>query len=94
VTIATNMAGRGTDIMLGGSWQAEVAELENPTPEQLRRSKPTGRFVTMRFWLPAVCTLSVPSVTNLVVSITSCVAVRVVRVMPVLPASTCRWKMR
>jgi preprotein translocase subunit SecA len=36
VTIATNMAGRGTDIMLGGSWQAEVAELENPTPEQLR----------------------------------------------------------
>lgn len=23
VTIATNMAGRGTDIMLGGSWQAE-----------------------------------------------------------------------
>jgi preprotein translocase subunit SecA len=32
---ATNMAGRGTDIMLGGSWQAEVAALENPTPEQI-----------------------------------------------------------
>jgi preprotein translocase subunit SecA len=29
VTIATNMAGRGTDIMLGGSWQAEAA-LEDP----------------------------------------------------------------
>ncbi|AOV97822.1 preprotein translocase subunit SecA [Edwardsiella hoshinae] len=35
VTIATNMAGRGTDIMLGGSWQAEVAELEAPTQAQI-----------------------------------------------------------
>lgn len=39
VTIATNMAGRGTDIVLGGSWQAEVAELENPTPEQIAQIK-------------------------------------------------------
>ena len=31
VTIATNMAGRGTDIILGGSWEAEVAHLEAPT---------------------------------------------------------------
>ncbi|GAA3945264.1 preprotein translocase subunit SecA [Allohahella marinimesophila] len=28
VTIATNMAGRGTDIVLGGSWESELAELE------------------------------------------------------------------
>ncbi|EEX51258.1 preprotein translocase subunit SecA [Pasteurella dagmatis] len=35
VTIATNMAGRGTDIVLGGNWKAEVAKLENPTPEQI-----------------------------------------------------------
>lgn len=35
VTIATNMAGRGTDIMLGGSWHAEVEELENPAQEQI-----------------------------------------------------------
>ncbi|PKH22733.1 preprotein translocase subunit SecA [Enterobacterales bacterium CwR94] len=35
VTIATNMAGRGTDIVLGGSWQTEVADLENGTPEQI-----------------------------------------------------------
>ena len=39
MTIATNMAGRGTDIMLGGSWQAEVAALENPTPEQIEKIK-------------------------------------------------------
>lgn len=35
VTIATNMAGRGTDIVLGGSWEAEVAALDNPSPEQI-----------------------------------------------------------
>lgn len=35
VTIATNMAGRGTDIVLGGSWQAKVEKLENPTQEQI-----------------------------------------------------------
>ena len=35
LTIATNMAGRGTDIILGGSWEAEVAALENPTETQI-----------------------------------------------------------
>lgn len=35
VTIATNMAGRGTDIVLGGNYQAEIAELENPSQEEI-----------------------------------------------------------
>jgi preprotein translocase subunit SecA len=35
VTIATNMAGRGTDIVLGGDLTSEIAKLENSTPEQL-----------------------------------------------------------
>lgn len=35
VTIATNMAGRGTDIMLGGNWEAEVAALESPDEAQV-----------------------------------------------------------
>ena len=35
VTIATNMAGRGTDIVLGGSWQAKVEALQDPTKEQI-----------------------------------------------------------
>ena len=39
VTIATNMAGRGTDIVLGGNWKAEIAKLENPTPEQIEEIK-------------------------------------------------------
>ncbi len=39
VTIATNMAGRGTDIVLGGNLQAELAELANPTPEAQQQLK-------------------------------------------------------
>src|SRR5690554_3155652 len=39
VTIATNMAGRGTDIMLGGNWEHEVAGLENPSEEEVARIK-------------------------------------------------------
>ncbi len=35
VTIATNMAGRGTDIVLGGSLDAELAALKDATPEQM-----------------------------------------------------------
>ena len=38
VTIATNMAGRGTDIVLGGSLEAEIKELgKNPKPERLEK---------------------------------------------------------
>ncbi len=39
VTIATNMAGRGTDIVLGGSWQSEVEKLNNPTDAQIEQIK-------------------------------------------------------
>ena len=39
VTLATNMAGRGTDILLGGNWEAEVAALENPSEEQVAQIK-------------------------------------------------------
>ena len=42
VTIATNMAGRGTDIVLGGNFEAEVNELrkqKNVTENQLAELK-------------------------------------------------------
>ncbi len=39
VTIATNMAGRGTDIVLGGKWEADVEALDNPTEEQIAKIK-------------------------------------------------------
>ncbi|MEZ8148559.1 preprotein translocase subunit SecA [Enterovibrio norvegicus] len=43
VTIATNMAGRGTDIVLGGSWQTDVAKLDNPTEQQIEEIKTKWR---------------------------------------------------
>ncbi len=40
VTIATNMAGRGTDIVLGGSLDADIEALgENPDPAEVERVK-------------------------------------------------------
>ena len=39
VTIATNMAGRGTDIVLGGSMEAELERMSNPTDEDIDRVK-------------------------------------------------------
>ncbi|MEC9239541.1 MAG: preprotein translocase subunit SecA [Pseudomonadota bacterium] len=40
VTIATNMAGRGTDIVLGGNWQTEVEKLgQEPDPSTVANIK-------------------------------------------------------
>jgi len=41
ITIATNMAGRGTDIVLGGNLEAELAELKlkQATPEDIEQHK-------------------------------------------------------
>ncbi|MCG8673091.1 MAG: preprotein translocase subunit SecA [Pseudomonadales bacterium] len=39
VTIATNMAGRGTDIVLGGNWQAEIDALKEPDDAQIEKIK-------------------------------------------------------
>ena len=39
ITIATNMAGRGTDIVLGGNWEVEVAALEDPSQEEIDNAR-------------------------------------------------------
>ncbi len=39
VTIATNMAGRGTDIVLGGNLDAIIEKLKNPTAEKIAETK-------------------------------------------------------
>lgn len=39
VTIATNMAGRGTDIILGGNLQAEIDSIENANEDQVHKIK-------------------------------------------------------
>src|SRR5690606_10194020 len=43
VTIATNMAGRGTDIVLGGNVQHEIAALGDVTPEQAEELREAWR---------------------------------------------------
>jgi preprotein translocase subunit SecA len=37
ITIATNMAGRGTDIVLGGSPQTQIDAIENPNESELKQ---------------------------------------------------------
>jgi len=37
VTIATNMAGRGTDILLGGNWKVRLEHIENATDADAQR---------------------------------------------------------
>lgn len=39
VTIATNMAGRGTDIVLGGNFEEEINSLDNPTDTEIEQRK-------------------------------------------------------
>lgn len=39
ITIATNMAGRGTDIVLGGNVDAQIAEIQDITPERIAELK-------------------------------------------------------
>lgn len=39
VTIATNMAGRGTDIVLGGNFEAELKTLEAPCEQEIKNHK-------------------------------------------------------
>ena len=39
LTIATNMAGRGTDIVLGGNLEAELAGLDNPSDSEIAAHK-------------------------------------------------------
>ncbi|KZY48027.1 MULTISPECIES: preprotein translocase subunit SecA [unclassified Oleiphilus] len=39
VTIATNMAGRGTDIVLGGNWEAEIKALKDPSDDKIAKIK-------------------------------------------------------
>lgn len=49
VTIATNMAGRGTDIVLGGSLAADLANLPADASEQEKEAvKKNGKNVMMR----------------------------------------------
>ena len=89
VTIATNMAGRGTDIVLGGNLEAELAQLADATPEQVAALRAEWQQRHQRVLMPAGCTSSAPSVTSRGASTTSCAVAPDARAIRVCRASTC-----
>ena len=105
VTIATNMAGRGTDIMLGGDpagLASEILHKRGLNPGRggqgdvwTRRSPRRGRsrmWTTRRWSRPAACTSSAPSATTAGASTTSSAAAPAARATPGRRASTSRSK--
>ena len=48
VTIATNMAGRGTDIVLGGNVDVEIAQLENPSDAMINELREAWKIRASR----------------------------------------------
>lgn len=93
VMIATNMAGRGTDIVLGGNLEAELAELgEDATEAQKTEVREAWKQRHGPCWPPAACTSSAPSVTSPAASTTSCAAAPAGRATRAPAASSCRWK--
>ena len=105
VTVATNMAGRGTDIMLGGNVEfladhelrgrgldpVETPEdYEKAWPEAVEQVKAPGRRPsTTRCASSAVSTCSAPSATSRGASTTSCAVAPAARATPASRGSTC-----
>jgi preprotein translocase subunit SecA len=97
VTIATNMAGRGTDIKLGGNVEFKVMEAIAANPEahptrSAPASRPNTRTRKRRSSRPAGCSCWAPNATKAAASTTSCAAARAVRATRGGRRSSCRWK--
>ncbi len=106
ITVATNMAGRGTDIMLGGSVEFladqelrqkgldpmdDAEDYEAAWPETVRADRGPGQGRARRGRASSAgCTSSAPSVTSRDASTTSCVVAPAVRATRASPGSTCR----
>ncbi len=95
VTIATNMAGRGTDIVLGGSLDAEMAELEaQGEVDDATRARLKAEWQVRHDAVKDAGGLHIVGTerTNRGASTTSYVVAPAARAIRVHPASTCRWK--
>lgn len=107
VTVATNMAGRGTDIMLGGNAEfmahAELEQrgldaVEHPDEyeaawdEALAAAQQAVKDEHDEVVELGACTFWAPNATNHGVLTTSCVDVPGAKVTPVSHGSTCPWK--
>jgi preprotein translocase subunit SecA len=91
ITIATNMAGRGTDIVLGGSIVADLAAAGDDEARQAAVREEWQRR-HQQVVDAGGCTSSAPSATSRGASTTSCAAAPVARATRAPAASTCRWK--
>ena len=94
VTIATNMAGRGTDIQLGGNVdfriEDELADMRRRRPSATPRSSKIKAEVAeqkQRCSRSAGCSCSAPSATRAGASTISCAAARAARATPACRAS-------
>ena len=98
ITIATNMAGRGTDIVLGGNISQEIAAIEanaELTESQKRnKSKPcaaNGKKTMKKSKRWAACASLPPNATKAAASTTSCGAARAAKATPAPRAFTSAW---
>ncbi len=96
ITIATNMAGRGTDIQLGGNADMRIAAELGDMPEGEER---TAKEKAIRAEIqklkdrrspPAASSFWPPNATKAAASTTSCAAAPVVRAIPAVRNSSCR----
>jgi preprotein translocase subunit SecA len=109
VTVATNMAGRGTDIMLGGSVDfladqelrkqgldpaEDPEEYDAAWPSMLERIKAQVAPSTKRSRNSVASMWWAPNATSRGASTTSCEVARGVRVTPVNPGSICPCRTR
>ena len=102
ITIATNMAGRGTDIVLGGNVENQIKIIEPTSRFRNPTRWPAQRAVALRVAGPArrregaraACASSPPSATSRGASTTSCAAVPAARATRAPRASTCRSRIR
>jgi preprotein translocase subunit SecA len=106
ITIATNMAGRGTDIQLGGNVEMLVRQSEPEItaryPDEAERKAEIARVEAeiragverdREIVLKAGgLYVSAPSGTRAGASTTSCAAARAARATRARPSSSCRWK--
>jgi len=92
VTIATNMAGRGTDIVLGGSVQAQIEALGSTDEAQVAEIREAWRRRHEQVLGAGGLHIIAPSATSRGASTTSCAAGRAVRAILVPAGSIFRSK--